>query len=134
MWVEENIPSQLRDIHSSFITGVTCHQCTAATHILVFMISNEEWRKKTYAVPVHCLPYKGLADLTVGVLANKIIHKMSKSQIHAGEVIKAIFQIYIYIFLVFVTDGEWNSLRTKGNTRQLLLLQICANVRMKYEL
>jgi len=32
----------------------------------------------------------------------------------------------------FVTDGEWNSLRTKGNMRPLSVLQIRADVRAKY--
>ena len=48
LWEQENIPRCLKDIRKnmvSFIKGVTCHQRTAATHILVFMISNEERRK-----------------------------------------------------------------------------------------
>ena len=32
----------------------------------------------------------------------------------------------------FTTDGEWNSLRTKGNTRPLSVLQIRSDVRRKY--
>ena len=53
----------------------------------------------------------------------------------AGEVI--ILEVskssdYGYLFLGFVTDGEWNSLRTKGNTRPLSVLQIRADVRTKY--
>ena len=62
VWVETNIPSQLSHIGSSLvslITRVTRHHRTAATHILVFMISSEKRRKKP------CLPYKGLADSTV---------------------------------------------------------------------
>ena len=61
----------------SFIKGVTCHQRTAATHILVFMISNEERRKKPYAIPVQCIPYKSLSDSKVRELANQIIHEMT---------------------------------------------------------
>lgn len=91
VWVEENILSQLNRIRSglvSLITGVTRHQRIAATHILVFMISSEEQRKKPYALPVQCLPYKGLADSTVRDLANGIILEMSKRQMKvAGEVI-----------------------------------------------
>ena len=34
--------------------------------------------------------------------------------------------------LGFVTDGEWNSLHTKGNTGPLSALQIQADVRAKY--
>ena len=123
MWVEANIPSQLSHIRSSLVSGVTRHQRTTATHILVFMISSEERRKKPYALPVQCLPYKGLADLTVRDLANAIICEMSKRHMKvAGEVI--ILEVskssdYGNLLLGFITDGEWNSLRTKGNTRPL---------------
>lgn len=36
------------------------------------------------------------------------------------------------IFIGFVTNGEWNSIRMKGNTRPLSVLQIRAEVRKKY--
>ena len=81
LWVPDNVPRQLKDIRKdlvTFIKGVTRHQRTAATHILVFMISNEERRKKPYAVPVQCLPYKGLSDLKVRELSNKLIVEMKK--------------------------------------------------------
>jgi len=32
----------------------------------------------------------------------------------------------------FTTDGEWNSLRTKGNTRPLSIFQIRADARAKF--
>ena len=93
VWVEENIPSQLSHIRSSLvslITRVTRHKRTAATHILVFMISSEEQRKKPHALPVQCIPYKGLGDRTVRDLANAIIREMSKHQMKvAGEVLIA---------------------------------------------
>jgi len=76
-WIEENIPSQLKSVRqkvATFIKGVTQHQRTPATHVLVFMISNEERYKKPY---VQCIPYKGLSDSKVRQLANKIIHEMS---------------------------------------------------------
>ena len=40
-WIDENISSQLKDIRKQlavFIKGVTRHQRTPATHVLVFMI------------------------------------------------------------------------------------------------
>ena len=74
-----NIPRSLheiRQIFCTFIKGVVRHQCIAATHVLVFMISNEERDKKPYALPVQCLPYKGLSDSKVQKLANEIIDEM----------------------------------------------------------
>ena len=66
LWKQENIPKRLKSLRKdmvSVIKGVTRHQHTAATHILVFMISNEKRRKKPYAIPIQCIPYKSLSDL-----------------------------------------------------------------------
>ena len=80
---EENLPRTLQTIRQKAITlvkGVVHHQRTAATHdhVLVFMISNEERNKKPYALPIQCLPYKGLSDNKVRELANHIIAEMVK--------------------------------------------------------
>lgn len=40
--------------------------------------------------------------------------------------------ILLNAFTGFVTNGEWNSNRTKGNTRPLSVLQIRSDVRSKY--
>ena len=79
LWQDKNAPRQLKSIRqklTTFIKGVTRHQRTAATHILVFMISNEERRTKPYALPVQCIPYVGLSDSKVRQLANDIIQKI----------------------------------------------------------
>ena len=57
--MEVNVPSQLRSIRKrlvTFIKGVTRHQQTAALHILVFMISSEDKRKKPYALLFNVCP------------------------------------------------------------------------------
>ena len=82
---EENIPRQLavsKQKLVNFIKGVTRHRRTAATHILVFMISTEDRRKKPYALPIQCLPYKGIGDGMVHELANRIICEMVKRKMH----------------------------------------------------
>ena len=59
-WKEENIPRRLTTIRQrvvTFIRGITCHKRTAATHVLVFMVSPEERNRKPYALPVQCIPY-----------------------------------------------------------------------------
>ena len=73
---EDNIPSQLCSFQRKlvcFIKGVTRHRRTPATHILVFMISSEDRRRKPYALPVQCIPYVGMSDAKIRELANKII-------------------------------------------------------------
>jgi len=42
------------------------------------MISNKERNKKPYALPVQCIPYKGLSDSKVRQIANKVISEMAK--------------------------------------------------------
>ncbi|XP_065887166.1 uncharacterized protein [Dysidea avara] len=119
-WEQENIPRLLTDIRKklrSFIKGITRHQRTAATHILVFMISQEMRRTKPYAIPVQCIPYKGLSDLKVRELSNRIIEEMTKRKMKVAG---------------FTTDGEWNSLRSKGNTRPLSVFQVLSDARRKY--
>jgi len=84
---EDNIPSQLCTFRRklvSFIKGVTRHQWTPATHILVFMISTEDRRRKPYALPVQCIPYVGLGDAKIRELANNIITEMVKRKMNVA--------------------------------------------------
>lgn len=48
------------------------------------MISAEDRRKKPYALPVQCIPYKGIGDTTVCELANKIICEMVKRKMNVA--------------------------------------------------
>ena len=78
---KENISRQLSTVRQklrTFIKGVTYHKRTAATHVLVFMISPEGRNKKPYALPIQCIPYKGLSDAKVRCLANAVIEEMTK--------------------------------------------------------
>ena len=52
------------------------------------------------------------------------------SQIATVQSICRVCNVNQYIW--FVTNGEWNSLRTKGNTRPLSVLQVRQDVRAKY--
>jgi len=82
-----NIPSHLCSFRHklvSFIKGVTRHQRTPATHILVFMISTEDRRRKPYALPVQCIPYVRISDAKIRELANKIIAKMVKRKMNVA--------------------------------------------------
>ena len=84
---EENIPSQLtmtRQKLVNFIKSVIRHRRTPATHILVFMISTEDRRKKPYALPVQYIPDRGMGDSKVRELANKIIHEMVKRKMNVA--------------------------------------------------
>ena len=76
---------------ADFVKEVVRHQRNSATHILVFMITPEERNKKPYALPVQCLPYKGVSDARVRKLADQIIQEMVKRNMKvAGQNINSI--------------------------------------------
>ena len=53
------------------------------------MINSEDQRKKPYALPGQCIPYKGLSDMKIYQLANNIISEMVKQEMNvAGTYIK----------------------------------------------
>ena len=97
---EENLPRTLQTIRQktiTFVKGVVRHQRTAATHVLVFMISNEERNKKPYALPIQCLPYKGLSDNKVRELANRIIAEMVKRKMKVAGNDRILLMLCEYI-------------------------------------
>ena len=77
--VDVNFPRQLNDLRSRcrvFVKRVTRAKRTAATHLMVFMISHERRDRKPYALPVQCLPYVGMTEAKMRLLANNIIKEM----------------------------------------------------------
>ena len=137
--VAENIPRKLTDLRSeaiSFVEGCTRMRQTAATHLLVFMISPESRNKKPYAVPVQCIPYVGMSEDTIRGLANRLISVMTaKGMRVAGEFCSYHNNRYMYmhvcIHVGMVTNGEHNGLRVRGNTRPLHILRVRSEARMK---
>lgn len=79
-FVTSNMASQLCSLRGKleiFVKGVYRYRRTAATHILVIMISPEERNRKPYALPVQCMPYVGLGDMEVRVITDKVIQEMT---------------------------------------------------------
>lgn len=116
-WVENSIPSFLATLHKrlvGFVKAASRHKRIAATHILVFMISPEDRRSKPYALPVQCIPYKGVSDSKVRELANAVIHEIvNKKMKVAGMYVNyhnTVICFSFYFTSGFVTYGEWNSL------------------------
>ena len=59
-------------------TGVYRHRRTAATHILVVMISTECRKKKPYALPIQCVSYTGMTVTELRRILNNIVSEMVK--------------------------------------------------------
>lgn len=78
--ISDNFPRQLTAVKQellSFTKQVIKYKRTPATHILVVMISPEERTKKPYALPVQCMAYVSLGDMTVRRICDVLIKEMS---------------------------------------------------------
>lgn len=90
--IQDNFASKLSLTKKQLLDSVkkiSKHQRTAATHVFVFMVSPENRCRKPYALPVQCLPIRGLKDSTVREMANKIITAMLDKNLNvAGKYIR----------------------------------------------
>jgi hypothetical protein len=117
---ERNLAGKLTQIRSKLSAFVKClyrFRRTPASHIFVIMISSAQRRKKPYALPVQCVPYAGMKERDIRRLVNAVIKEM----VNAGMKVAG-----------FVSNGEFNYLRTKGYTRPLSVLQIRTDARNAY--
>lgn len=137
--VKESIVAKLGSVRNDLMEAVRKiprHQRHAATHIFVFMISAESRCQKPYTLLVQCLPTGGLKDQQARDLANKVIAVMVERDMNVVGVIctESILVFYYSILLAgFTTNGEFNSLRWKGNKHPLTVLQVRTEARSKYQ-
>lgn len=143
-----NLPrklSSLRENLAKFVKGITQFKRIPSTHIFVRMISCEFRNCKPCALPVQCMPYASLTEAHIRRLISKLLKEMVGLGMKvAGEELHIIF-LYMFpnwnynnkcIFhryhalLGFVSDGEFNYMRSKGYTLPLSVLQIRRNVRI----
>ena len=132
-----NIPRKLSSIRSKYVDlmkRIIRFKRSPATHVFTFMISSELRNKKPYALPVQCFPYDGLKENDLRRLITQLIKEMVA---HGMKVAGRYMYMYIKYKCIethagFVSDGEFNYLRTKGYTRPLSVIQIRSDVRRKY--
>ncbi|SMN02438.1 hypothetical protein SPONN_1067 [uncultured Candidatus Thioglobus sp.] len=77
--VQDNFARKLGSVRQQLLDAVKAlskHQRNKATHVLVFMVSPESRNRQPYALPVQCLPIRGLKDTTVRDMADNIISAM----------------------------------------------------------
>ena len=92
--IQENIARRLTSLRkelSSFVQGLSRYQRTAATHIFVFMISPEGRKRKPYAIPVQCLPYKGMKEKECISLVNRLVQEMNKRNMKGAGIVPYLF-------------------------------------------
>ena len=80
------------------------------------MVSSEKRDTKPYAVPVRVLPFHSLSDQKVMDLRDEL----KDALIARGLIVVG-----------FVTDGEWNSMRTQGSHRPVSVIQLMMDAKKK---
>ncbi|XP_066278595.1 uncharacterized protein [Branchiostoma lanceolatum] len=86
----------------------------AASHVLVIMVSDEERNHKPYALPIQYVPYASLKDQWVRDLTRTVKEVMTRLGLSVVGT---------------VTDGEFSSLRTQGESRPLHIWQLIHDAR-----
>lgn len=66
----------LRDDLKLYVKNVTMKKRQAASHLLIFMVSDEQRKMKPYAIPVRVLPYKSITDAAVRQLRDELRETM----------------------------------------------------------
>ena len=77
--IASNLPLKLDELRKklkSFRSRLTKYRRTAATHVLVVLISPEERVSKPYALAVQCLTYRSIKDTEMRQICNNIVNKM----------------------------------------------------------
>lgn len=72
-----NLSRRLADVRKDlgiFITALSKHSRVAATHIMVFMITQRD--SKPYAIPIQCVPYRGMTEARLRRFVDQIVHDM----------------------------------------------------------
>ena len=98
--VAENIAKSLASLKSqltSFVKALSKHQRVAASHIFVLMISSECQNRKPYALPVQCLPVRGLNDMQARDFADAVINEMTKRNMKVAGIYANL--IYYFSFI-----------------------------------
>ncbi|KAK3739432.1 hypothetical protein QZH41_015586 [Actinostola sp. cb2023] len=94
---------------TSYLSDSFRKKRTAASHVLVTMLSDEKRSKKPYALPVRYIPYNSLKDQYIRDFNKDLKEKMVERGLKV---------------IGTVTDGEFCSLRSQGETRPLHLWQL----------
>lgn len=95
--------SSLQGRLQTFISLVSRHKRSAASHILVTMISPDSRNKKPYAVPVSFVPYIGLTEVKGRRLINKIVKEMNSR----GMSVAGIIFMYTCTIMCVCLGGHW---------------------------
>ncbi|XP_028416819.1 uncharacterized protein LOC114541027 [Dendronephthya gigantea] len=107
---------KLRDKLLGYFKELYSKKRIAATHLMIFMISDELRNTKPYAVPVRFMPYSSITDA-----------KLRELELQIEDAMVTVNMVAVG----FTTDGEFNSLRTNGKSRPVSVIEIIKNAKKK---
>lgn len=79
--IASNFAAQMESFRQStlgFVKRLIRYQRSAATHILVVLVSPEERSVKPYALTIQCIAYKSLKDGEVRKICDDVVKEMTK--------------------------------------------------------
>ena len=91
LWVKES-PGYLQYLRNLFKKKRTC-----ATHVIVFMVADEQRNSKPYAIPIQYVPYKGIRDQKVRDLTKEIKVQMTNAHLKVVGKLHIFFKIDIVV-------------------------------------
>lgn len=87
-----------------FIQSSRRHKRTAASHVLVTMISPSERNRKPYVLPINCIPYVSLSEGNACKIINKVVQEMCKRGIKVeGMYVYSQFQSFVCFMCSYTT-------------------------------
>lgn len=147
---DRNTRSQLSNFRkemTSFIRNLSRHKRTPASHVFVMMVSSELRDVKPYAIPIQCIPYSSMNVPTLRGIINNVLKVMKARGMEVVGTLQCVLsarRVFLYnynslslVLLLtlisgFTSNGEHNSIRNRGYTRPLTVLQIRSDIRTKY--
>ena len=136
-----NLARRLTDLRvkfADFVKRLFRFKRSPATHIFLLMISSELRNHKPYALPVQCLPYAGMKEVDIHCLINSLIQEMvtrNDCQRYVPFLTLNEFLCFsvLHRFITgFVSNGEFNYMRTNSFVRPLSILQLRSDARKAY--
>ena len=105
MFEQCNVPQKLTTLRKRLLdfNKRTVHfRRTPATHIFVLMLSSDVRDRKPYALPVQCVPYAGLKEVTIRRLITRLCEAMNSYGMKVAGMTRHNYHAYkIYIFIRF---------------------------------
>lgn len=87
----------------AFLSSVSRYKRTAASHVLVTMISPDARNKKPYAVPVSFVPYTSLTEVQGRRLINEVVKEMNERGMSVADIYIVATDLRVHVCICYVS-------------------------------